>query len=52
MGTEGASCGEKRLLKRILHTAGIYYHLILEWIHLKESSIIMLLVLLAVKELL
>ena len=40
------------LLKRILNTAGIYYYLIIEWVHLKESSIIMFLVLSAVKELL
>ena len=40
------------LLKRILNTARIYYYLIIEWVHLKESSIIMFLVLLAVKELL
>ena len=46
------SCGEKWLLKRILHTARIYFYFLLEWIHLKESSIIMFLVLSAVKELL
>ena len=40
------------MFKRILSTAGIYYYLILEWVQLKESSIITFLVLSAVKELL
>ena len=48
-GTEGASCWDKCLLKRILNTAGIYYYLILESVHLKESGI-MFLVVSAVKE--
>ena len=37
---------------RILHIAGSYNYLIYEWIQLKESSIIMFLVVSAVKELL
>ena len=37
-GTEGASFRDKCLFKRILNTAGIYYYLILEWVHLKESK--------------
>ena len=40
-GTEGASCRDKYLFKRILNTARIYYYLILEWIHLKERSMMM-----------
>ena len=51
-GTEGASCRDKYLFKRILNTAGIYYYLILKWVHSKERSIIMFLVVSAVKELL
>ena len=50
-GTEGVSCGENWLLKRILGAARICNYLIYQWILLKESSI-MFLVLLAVKELL
>ena len=49
---EGACCEERWLLNRILHTAGIYNYLIYEWIHLKESNIVMFLVLLTAKELL
>ena len=37
---------------RWVHTAGIYNYLIYEWIHLKESIIIIFLVVSAVKELL
>ena len=51
-GTERASCEKKWLLNRVLHTARICNHLIYEWIHLKESSIMMFLVLTSVKELL
>ena len=43
-GRDGASCGGKWLLNRILHTAGIYSYLTYERIHLKESSVIMFLV--------
>ena len=50
-GREGASCGEKWLLNRILHTVGICKCLIYGIIHL-ICSIIKFLVLLAVKELL
>ena len=50
-GREGASCGEKWLLNRILHTAGICKYLIYGIIHL-ICSIIKFLVLLAVKQLL
>ena len=38
-------------LKEILNTVEIYYYLVLEWTHLKESSIVMFLVLSAVEEL-
>ena len=51
-GTEGVSYKGKCLFKKILNTAAIYYYLILEWVHLKESSIVMFLVLSAVEELL
>ena len=51
-GKDGPSCGEKWFLNRTLHTAGIYNYFTYEWIHLKESSIIMFLVLSAVTELL
>ena len=51
-GRKGASSTEKWLVNRILHTAGIYNYLIYNWIRLKETSIIMFLVLSAVKELL
>ena len=50
-GKEETSCGEKCLLNKTLHIS-IYNYLLFEWIHLKESRIIMLLVLSAVKELL
>ena len=50
-GTEEASYRDKCLFKRILNTAGIYYYLILEWVHSKESSVMMFLVLSAVEEL-
>ena len=43
--------GQKEPLIKI-NTAAIYYYLILEWVHLKESSIAMFLVLSAVEELL
>ena len=39
-------------LKEILNTVEIYYYLVLEWTHLKESSTVMFLVLSAVEELL
>ena len=51
-GTKGASCRDKCLFRRILNTAEIYYYLILEWVYLKERSIVMFLVLSAVEELL
>ena len=50
-GTEGASYKDKFLFKRILNTAAIYYYLIIEWVHFKESSIVMFLVLSTVEEL-
>ena len=47
------ACSEGRwLLNRILNTAGIYNYLIYEWIHLKQSGIVMFLVLLTAKKLL
>ena len=52
MGQKERLVERKGFLKEFYTKAGIYCYLILEWIHLKEGSIVMFLVLSAVKELL